>query len=83
LHKRTLLKSNMEHVGKPTSKFSLEIITISEYIFGDSSGKLSYKAVARSATYLPLAWSQRKASVGKLLYVGPSMMLGTEHSCQI
>lgn len=62
----------MRHVGKPISKFSPEITTISEYNFGESSGKRSYKAVAK---YLPLAWSHRKASVGKLLYAEPSTML--------
>lgn len=65
----------MEHVGKPVSKFSPEIITISEYISGESSGKSSYEAVARSATYLPLAQNQRKASVGKQLCGEPSTTL--------
>lgn len=65
----------MEHVGKPISKFSPEIIPISKHIFGESSGNWNYKAVAQRATYLPLAWSQRKASAGKLLYVEHSTML--------
>lgn len=45
-HKCTSLKKNTEHAGKPISKFSPEIIALSDSIFGEVSGKWGYKAVA-------------------------------------
>lgn len=42
------IKCNMECVGKSILKFSPEIITFSDHIFGESTGKWSYKAVPHS-----------------------------------
>lgn len=42
------MKSNMECVGKYIPKFSLEIITFSYHIFGESTGKRSDKDVPHS-----------------------------------
>lgn len=42
------VKSNMECVGKSIPRFSPEIITFPDGIFGGSTGKWSYKAVPHS-----------------------------------
>lgn len=42
------MKNNMERVGKFSLKFSPEIITFSDHVFGERTGKWSFKAVPHS-----------------------------------